>query len=51
MILPPTLADYEKQWLLDRVRAGELASTIAESDPERGSATGRPASCSTRPGR
>jgi signal transduction histidine kinase len=34
MILPPTLADYEKQWLLDRVRAGELASTIAESDPE-----------------
>jgi len=34
MILPPTLAAYEEQWLLDRVRAGELASTIAESDPE-----------------
>lgn len=32
--LPPTLAAYEEQWLLDRVRAGELASTIAESDPE-----------------
>ena len=34
MVLPPTLAAYEEQWLLDRVRAGELASTIAESDPE-----------------
>ncbi|WP_419252862.1 sensor histidine kinase [Caulobacter sp. ErkDOM-YI] len=34
MILPPTLAAYEEQWLLDRVRAGELASTIAENDPE-----------------
>ncbi|OYX03710.1 MAG: two-component sensor histidine kinase [Caulobacter vibrioides] len=34
LILPPALAAYEEQWLLDRVRAGELASTIAESDPE-----------------
>lgn len=34
LILPPTLATFEEQWLLDRVRAGELASTIAESDPE-----------------
>jgi signal transduction histidine kinase len=34
LILPPTLAAYEEQWLLDRVRAGELASTIAESDPD-----------------
>ncbi|PHY18856.1 sensor histidine kinase [Caulobacter sp. BP25] len=34
LILPPALASYEEQWLLDRVRAGELASTIAESDPE-----------------
>lgn len=34
-ILPPALADLEKQWLLDRVRAAELASTIADADPER----------------
>jgi signal transduction histidine kinase len=34
-ILPPALADFEKQWLLDRVRAAELASTIADADPER----------------
>jgi signal transduction histidine kinase len=35
VILPPALADFEKQWLLDRVRAAELASTIADADPER----------------
>jgi signal transduction histidine kinase len=35
VILPPALATFEKQWLLDRVRAAELASTIADADPER----------------
>jgi len=34
-ILPPALADFEKQWLLDRVRAAEMASTITDADPER----------------
>lgn len=34
-ILPPALAAYEEQWLLDRIRAAELASTIAEADPGR----------------
>ncbi|WP_269714339.1 sensor histidine kinase [Caulobacter sp. NIBR2454] len=33
LVLPPTLAAFEEQWLLDRVRAAELASTIAEADP------------------
>jgi signal transduction histidine kinase len=33
--VPPTLASFEEQWLLDRVRAAELASTIAEADPDR----------------
>ena len=33
--IPPALAAYERQWLLDRVRAAELASTIAEADPDR----------------
>ena len=33
--IPPTLAAFERQWLLDRVRAAELASTIAEADPDR----------------
>jgi hypothetical protein len=35
LILPPALAAIEEQWLLDRVRAAELASTIADADPER----------------
>ena len=34
-VLPPTLAAFEEQWLLDRIRAAELASTIAEADPGR----------------
>ncbi len=34
-VLPPTLAAFEEQWLLDRIRAAELASTIAEADPAR----------------
>ena len=33
--VPPTLAAFEEQWLLDRIRAAELASTIAEADPDR----------------
>ena len=33
--LPPTLASYEEKWLLDRVRAGELASRAPESAPDR----------------
>jgi signal transduction histidine kinase len=36
LVLPPTLAAFEERWLLDRVRAGELASLAAEVDPERG---------------
>jgi signal transduction histidine kinase len=35
LILPATLATFEEQWLLDRIRAAELASTIAEADPGR----------------
>ncbi len=35
IVLPPTLAAFEEQWLLDRIRAAELASTIAEADPGR----------------
>ena len=35
VILPSALAAFEEQWLLDRVRAAELASTIADADPER----------------
>jgi signal transduction histidine kinase len=35
LALPPALAAFEEQWLLDRVRAAELASTIADADPER----------------
>ena len=34
-VLPATLAAFEEQWLLDRIRAAELASTIAEADPAR----------------
>ncbi len=35
LVLPATLAAFEEQWLLDRIRAAELASTIAEADPGR----------------
>ena len=31
----PAMAAYEKQWLLDRVRAAELASLAAEVAPDR----------------
>jgi len=31
----PAMASYEKQWLLDRVRAAELASLAAEVAPDR----------------
>lgn len=34
LIVPPTLAAFEKQWLLDRVRAAELASLAAEIAPD-----------------
>jgi signal transduction histidine kinase len=33
--IPPALAAYERQWLLDRVRAAELASLAAEVAPDR----------------
>ena len=33
--IPPTLAAYERQWLLDRVRAAELASLAPEVAPDR----------------
>jgi signal transduction histidine kinase len=33
LILPPALAAFEEQWLLDRVRAAELASLATESSP------------------
>ena len=36
MILPPALAAFEEQWLLDRVRAAELASLSTEVAPDRG---------------
>jgi signal transduction histidine kinase len=35
LALPPALAAYEEQWLLDRVRAAELASLAPEVAPER----------------
>src|SRR3954465_13388728 len=35
LAIPPALAAYEKQWLLDRVRAAELASLAAEVAPDR----------------
>ena len=35
LAIPPLLAGYEKQWLLDRVRAAELASLAPEVAPER----------------
>lgn len=33
--IPPALAAYERQWLLDRVRAAELASLAPEVAPDR----------------
>ncbi|MBS0362738.1 MAG: HAMP domain-containing histidine kinase [Proteobacteria bacterium] len=33
--LPPALASYEEKWLLDRIRAGELASLAPEATPDR----------------
>jgi signal transduction histidine kinase len=35
LTLPPALAAFEQQWLLDRVRAAELASLAPEVAPER----------------
>ncbi|MDP3172817.1 MAG: HAMP domain-containing sensor histidine kinase [Phenylobacterium sp.] len=35
LVLPPVLATFEEQWLLDRVRAAELASLAPEVAPER----------------
>lgn len=35
LAIPPSLASFEKQWLLDRVRAAELASLAAEVAPDR----------------
>ena len=35
LAIPPALASFEKQWLLDRVRAAELASLAAEVAPDR----------------
>ena len=35
LAIPPALASYEKQWLLDRVRAAELASLAPEVAPDR----------------
>ncbi|MEH6676339.1 MAG: sensor histidine kinase, partial [Phenylobacterium sp.] len=34
LIVPPTLAAFEEQWLLDRVRAAELASLATEVAPD-----------------
>lgn len=36
LALPPTMAAFEEQWLLDRVRAAELASLSTEVAPDRG---------------
>ena len=33
LILPPNLAAFEEQWLLDRLRAAELASLVEETAP------------------
>ncbi|MBA4794319.1 sensor histidine kinase [Phenylobacterium sp.] len=35
IIVPPTLAAFEEQWLLDRIRAAELASLATEVAPDR----------------
>jgi signal transduction histidine kinase len=34
LVLPPTLAAFEEKWLLDRVRAAELASLATEVSPD-----------------
>ncbi|MEO8812316.1 MAG: sensor histidine kinase, partial [Caulobacteraceae bacterium] len=33
LILPPNLAAFEEQWLLDRIRAAELATLVEETAP------------------
>ena len=33
LILPPNLAAFQEQWLLDRLRAAELASRVADAAP------------------
>ena len=33
--IPPAMTAYETQWLLDRMRAAELASLAPEVDPDR----------------
>jgi signal transduction histidine kinase len=33
LILPPNLAAFEERWLLDRIRAAELASLVEETAP------------------
>src|SRR5437764_11359644 len=35
LALPPALAAYETQWLLDRIRAAELASMAPDVAPDR----------------
>jgi signal transduction histidine kinase len=35
LALPPALAAFEEQWLLDRVRAAELASLATDADPDQ----------------
>lgn len=35
MAVPPALAAFEEQWLLDRVRAAELASLATDVDPDQ----------------
>jgi hypothetical protein len=35
LTIPPALLDFEKQWLLDQVRAAELASLAPEVAPDR----------------
>src|SRR5438046_9468655 len=35
LALPPALAAYEQQWLLDRIRAAELASMAPDVAPDR----------------
>ncbi len=35
MTIPPAMAAYERQWLLDRVRAAELATLAPEVAPDR----------------
>ncbi|WP_411286771.1 sensor histidine kinase [Phenylobacterium sp.] len=35
LALPPALASFEEQWLLDRIRAAELASLAPEVAPDR----------------